>query len=197
METHTHLDGEIWKLAPDTEGRYEVSNLGRVRSLVVGCQHGTLPRKKPLLMSPYNNKTDGTGYLVVNLRVGGKVQCRCVSELILTAFVGPRPSPDHQAAHLDGKKLRNELDNLAWVTTKENASHRRLHGTQHERPMHVINGVESYQCSNCDEWLPRAGFHSNKSPSSRCGIQSWCRECSNAARMARKRKTHRTALLTL
>src|SRR5687767_15149188 len=114
---------------PDTEGRYEVSNVGRVRSLVAGCRHGSVPRKRPLAMTPFNNKPHRSGYWVVNLRVSGQVKCRCVSELVLTTFVGPRPSPIHDAAHLNGDRNVNRLSNLQWATKKENAAHKRLHGT--------------------------------------------------------------------
>ncbi len=124
----------MWKLIPDTEGRYEVSNFGRLRSLVVGCQHGSIPRRKPLVMTPFNNKPNGSGYWVVNLRVSGRVKCRCVSELVLTTFVGPRPSPTHDAAHTNGDKNVNRLSNLQWATKKENAGHKRLHGTHRARP---------------------------------------------------------------
>ena len=80
-------------------------------------------------MTPFNNKPGRSGYWVINLRVNGKVRCRCVSELVLTTFVGPRPSPTHDAAHLNGDRNVNRLDNLSWATKKENAAHKRLHGT--------------------------------------------------------------------
>ncbi|HEV2294458.1 MAG TPA: NUMOD4 domain-containing protein [Tepidisphaeraceae bacterium] len=145
MDDDTQPGGEIWQVIPDTEGRYEVSDLGRVRSLVVGCQHGSIPRKQPLVMSPFNNKRGDSGYWVINLRVGGRVKCRCVSELVLTAFVGPRPSPMHDAAHVDGDRNVNRLDNLQWATKKQNAAHKRLHGTHRPRP-------------RCTSWAaPRGG----------------------------------------
>ena len=116
-------------MIPDTEGRYEVSNMGRVRSLMAGCRHGSVPRGRPLVMRAYNNKPHRSGYWCVNLRVSGRVKCRCVSELVLTTFVGPRPSPVHDAAHVNGNRDINGLENLVWATKKENAAHKRLHGT--------------------------------------------------------------------
>ena len=134
MDDETQPDGEVWRPVPDAEGRYEVSDLGRVRSLVVGCRHGSIPRPKPLVMAPFNNKPGRSGYWVVNLRVGGRVRCRCVSELVLTAFVGPRPSSLYDAAHANGDRHDNRLGNLLWATKKENAAHKRLHGTDRPRP---------------------------------------------------------------
>lgn len=59
--------------------------------------------------------------------------------LVLEAFVGPRPSPTHQAAHRDGNKLNNRLDNLYWATPKENgADNARLRvGPRGERHPHA------------------------------------------------------------
>ncbi len=49
---------------------------------------------------------------------------------MLSAFVGPRPSPAHQAAHLDDDKSNNALSNLAWATPLENMAQRAANGRQ-------------------------------------------------------------------
>jgi plasmid maintenance system antidote protein VapI len=71
-------------------------------------------------------------YLAVNLYVGGtgkhKFKQECVHTLILNTFVGPMPEGYH-CAHLDGSRDNNNLDNLRWVTVKENMSHKKIHGT--------------------------------------------------------------------
>lgn len=77
-----------------------------------------------------------TGYRSVNLRIGkGRSINRYVHELVLYAFVGPRPSPDHEALHGNGDRADNRLDNLRWGTVLENAADRELHG-------HVLRGAE-------------------------------------------------------
>lgn len=48
---------------------------------------------------------------------------------MLEAFVGPPPSPIHQAAHNDGNPHNDILSNLRWATPKENCADRVLHGT--------------------------------------------------------------------
>jgi hypothetical protein len=151
---NTEIDGEVWKPIPDTEGRYEVSNIGRVRSLVAGYKHGSVPRRTP----PFNNKPDRSGYWVINLRVNGRVKCRCVSELVLTAFVGPRPSPIHDAAHVNGDKSINWLSNLQWATKKENAAHKRLHRT-HRSGSARRRRRREVSVREVDEWLPPSGFY--------------------------------------
>ncbi len=77
-------------------------------------------------------KSKKTGYLAVNLYVGGtgkhKFKQEHIHTLVLETFVGPMPKGYH-GAHLDGSRDNNNLDNLRWVTPKENMSHKKLHGT--------------------------------------------------------------------
>jgi len=106
---------EIWLPVLGFEAFYQVSSLGRVRSL----RHNKV-------MSP----AAGTGgYYGVTLRGGPKPVLRKVHRLVLEAFDRPRPD-GLQAAHLDGNPKNNKRSNLAWVTAKENSSHKRLHGTE-------------------------------------------------------------------
>lgn len=80
------------------------------------------------LLTPKENYR---GYLRVVLRKEGQSFNRFVHVLVLETFNGPRPA-GHQAAHLNGKPDDNRIENLAWVTPKENNSHKKLHGT-HQR----------------------------------------------------------------
>jgi hypothetical protein len=130
--------------------------------------------------------------VLFNLRVRGRYHCRQLGSLVLQAHVGPPPTPSHQAAHLDGDPRHNCLENLAWATPSENAQHKMLHGTQPLREKRWLNGEDHYRCTRCDTWLPRPGFHRNKSPCSRCGITSWCRRCSNSKRSELRRRRNLT-----
>jgi HNH endonuclease/NUMOD4 motif len=100
---------EIWKPVFGCDA-YEVSDIGNVRRVRNGRT-----------VKPYVGRW---GYLYVHL-VGHH---RRINRLVLESFVGAAPSPKHVAAHLDGTNTNNRLTNLAWVTAKENAEHRRLHG---------------------------------------------------------------------
>jgi hypothetical protein len=64
-------------------------------------------------MSPYDN---GHRYFAINLKLSNGYECHGIGELVLRAFVGPRPSPTHQAAHGNGRRHDNRLENLRWAT---------------------------------------------------------------------------------
>lgn len=117
-----NLPGEIWKPAVGYEGRYEVSNMGRFWSV----------RAKVFPKAQVTEK----GYLRVGIISDDGHQCsKSIHSMVLTAFVGPRPN-GLQTAHLDGNPSNNRLSNLAWVTPKENCSHKKLHGTHRTGAAH-------------------------------------------------------------
>lgn len=67
------------------------------------------------------------GYIMVSLGLPKKN--RPIHQLVLEAFVGPRP-PGQQGRHLDGNTANNRLTNLDWGTPKKNSQDRITHGTQ-------------------------------------------------------------------
>lgn len=103
-------EGEMWKEVEGYRGRYEVSNLGRVRS---NC--GT---RKVLKV-----KCTGTSiYPKVCLSVNRRARTVSVHRLVAIAFI---PNPDNlpQVNHIDGIKDNNLVENLEWVTAQENMQH--------------------------------------------------------------------------
>jgi hypothetical protein len=64
----------------------------------------------------------------VSLSKECKISTPCIHVLVLTAFVGPRPTGLH-ACHNNGNSLDNHLTNLRWDTVRENALDRIRHGT--------------------------------------------------------------------
>lgn len=75
-----------------------------------------------------DRKGRSTGYRSVCLSRDGLRRNFYVHELVLVAFVGPRPSPDHEVLHGNGVRDDNRLENLRWGTVQENADDRRRHG---------------------------------------------------------------------
>jgi HNH endonuclease len=80
----------------------------------------------PYPMKPWR---DPQGYFHVTLDIGNKRRQRiAVHVTVALAFLGPRP-PGMVVAHLDGDNSNNRLENLVYVTQRENIEHKWLHGT--------------------------------------------------------------------
>lgn len=108
---------EQWRPVPGYEGRYEVSDYGRVRSLLRGA-----PRV--LRTDP-----DRNGYLRVRpADVTGRKRATMVHRLVLNAFVGPCPD-GQEGRHLNGNNQDNRLTNLAYATHSVNILDKLAHGT--------------------------------------------------------------------
>jgi hypothetical protein len=118
---------EQWKPVVGFEGLYEVSDHGRVRSLdrIVSRPTGTYFRAGRLMRISRQK----TGYLGLRLCKNGKSVLILVHHLVLSAFVGPRPTRA-DGCHNDGCKENNRLSNLRWDTRKGNFADKRKHGTQ-------------------------------------------------------------------
>ncbi|WP_419776144.1 NUMOD4 motif-containing HNH endonuclease [Mixta mediterraneensis] len=118
---------EIWKPVPGYEGRYEVSNLGRVRSLphrVRFVAHG----KETTRLSPGRALRPGRSGLYGHVTVApGKGNSRPVHQLVAKAFIGPRPA-NMDVAHADGDGANNKVENLRYTTRSQNNGDRVLQG---------------------------------------------------------------------
>jgi len=114
---------EVWKPIPGWEDRYEVSNIGNVRSIVFVRNRKVYPRETPIPVTQHLLR----GYPRVYLCKLGIKMAYFVHRLVLEAFVGPSNGLD--GAHLDGNPSNSNLTNLVWATRSENCRHKELHGT--------------------------------------------------------------------
>lgn len=131
---------EVWKPVVGFEGLYEVSDLGRVRSLDrirEGRNHfGPFKFKRPgAMLKP---RVDRDGYIRVVLNNYGP-QDRFVHHLVLEAFGFPRPE-GLQTRHLNGSRKDNRLLNLAWGDGFEQCADKKRHGTL-PLPKGELNGA--------------------------------------------------------
>lgn len=126
---------ERWLWVPGFEGKYSVSDFGRICSFFdKHCKRRSTPQK---FLTFYITRTRprGRGYYFVKLsngRIkGGRTKhvCASVHVLVLQAFVGPRP-PGQQGCHNDGNPKNNLLTNLRWDTPSGNYSDRKKHRKQ-------------------------------------------------------------------
>ena len=105
---------EIWKDIKGFEGMYQVSNLGRVRSVDRFDSIGRLQKGNIKAI-----RDNGKGYKTVNLHKDNKdKKCR-VHRLVATAFI-ENPDNKPEVHHIDSDRSNNKLENLQWVTSKEN-----------------------------------------------------------------------------
>lgn len=127
--------GEQWKdiviesngVLYNFEGKYEVSNMGRVRSL---NYRGT--GEVRLL----KQGKDKGGYFRVSLYKNGKTKAFLVHRLVATAFIPNNDIDKTEVNHIDENKQNNCVTNLEWVTSKDNINH----GTRNKRASKSMKG---------------------------------------------------------
>lgn len=134
---------EIWKPVVGYEAFYEVSSLGRVRSLprttTYMTTRGRVTRTRPARMRALQRV--GPYYTVVLRAENGKSKGRTVHSLVCEAWHGPAPV-GRQVSHLNGNGRDNRPENLRWETPKENTGRKKDHGTQaygEDHPNAVLN----------------------------------------------------------
>lgn len=126
---------EVWKDIPGYEGRYQVSDIGRARSLtrMVRCADGmrmlTGRILKPII--------DPAGYPYVSL---GRKNPYRMHTLVLLAFVG-KPHKGHVACHKNGNKRDNRPINLRWGTVQENNRDMVVQGIEPKRRLRISAGL--------------------------------------------------------
>ena len=129
--------GEIWKDIEGFEGLYQISNLGRVYSFGrdKSMPNGGVHHIKSGFMAP---TTTSDGYLIVRLSDNkGNRPTKRINRLVAEAFI-PNPDNKPEVNHKDEVKVNNYVDNLAWVTRKENMNwnnlEKRCHTTLENSP---------------------------------------------------------------
>lgn len=156
---------EIWKEVKGYEGIYEVSNLGKIKSLerVIVCKNGTTRTVKSKILHP---KKSNSGYLEVNLIN----KMKYVHRLVATAFI-PNIENKPTVNHKDENKTNNKATNLEWMTDYENVNYgtgkqRRVEKYRKKVFQYTMDGkfVREWDCSvSCAE----SGF-------SPCNIRRCC-----------------------
>jgi len=104
---------EVWKDIEGYEGLYEVSNLGRVKSLSRIDSLGRKYKEKMLRQS------NSRGYLHTSLSKDNNSKSYQTHRLVALTFI-PNPENKPQVNHMDENKTNNRVDNLNWMTSKEN-----------------------------------------------------------------------------
>lgn len=114
---------EQWKSVKDYEGYYEVSTDGRVRSMnrvtPTGLRHNTTMVKKGKILKLALKRN---GYLAFTATIESKAQTKSVHRVLAEAFI-PNPENKPETNHINAIRTDNRVENLEWVTHKENMEH--------------------------------------------------------------------------
>lgn len=129
------MEGEVWKDIIGYEGKYQVSNFGKVKSLKTNKIKNGYP----------NNK----GYLLVSLSKSNKYNSFTIHSLVAVAFLGHKPDGTCKIVvdHIDNNKLNNNVNNLQLISQRENASKDKINGTSKYVGVSWNNNHKKWFCS--------------------------------------------------
>lgn len=121
------IEKEIWKDIPGYLGYYQISSLGRVKSLERTIQYspskkypnGRTVVLKSKIMTPC---TDGKGYKFVQLFINNKFRSKKIHRLVAECFIS-NPNNLPQVNHKDENKQNNAIDNLEWCSLIYNVNY--------------------------------------------------------------------------
>lgn len=148
METNNQQ--EQWKAIPGTEGRYEVSSTGKVRTLRRRPQQLTLTRH-------------ASGYMYAMIEINGKRYKRRVHRLVAEAFL-PNCNNMAEVNHKDGNKENNDVNNLEWLDRSGNMRHayssglKQPHRWSEDERQRIGAKVHAYQQSRANASTPAPHF---------------------------------------
>lgn len=115
--TDVKLRHEEWRPLVGYEEYYDISNIGRIRSLrISGRQKRRVPRILKLKIDPRS------GYWIVNLQRDFVKKGHFVHCLVALTFIGPRPE-GKWVNHIDTDRANPRADNLEYITPSENAQY--------------------------------------------------------------------------
>lgn len=119
---------EIWKTIDKTNGNYEISSHGRIKSNITGR-----------VLKTYVNSA---GYVIATFPIGGVKKRRQVHRLVADAFI-PNIAGKPFINHIDANRTNNCVENLEWCTGSENALHSLKLGRSKRHPHHEKAVVRS------------------------------------------------------
>jgi hypothetical protein len=128
---------EIWKDVPSFTGILQVSNLGRIKRLAK--YRNTKSNGKAYMPDKILKQSISTyGYYKICISIDNNRHDLLAHRLIAEAFI-PNPDVKHQINHINGIKTDNSIDNLEWVSCKENIKHAHITGLSAMQPRGAEN----------------------------------------------------------
>ena len=132
------MDNEIWRYIPEYEALYQVSNIGRIKSL-----------HKQVSEKVLNNQLSN-GYLTVGLSKNGKTKYFKVHRLVALAFI-PNPDNKRDIDHIDLNKINNNVNNLRWSSRSENNINKKAYSNTGKKFIYKKRNSFKVQFKNISE----------------------------------------------
>lgn len=112
---------EVWVDVMGYDGKYQVSDLGRIRS----CKRSKSKKKWPYIIRKLKSTGGNYPYLQIELWKNNTRKFFLVGRIVAMHFVeAPGNFDDYEVNHEDRNRFNNRADNLTWMTKLENAAHR-------------------------------------------------------------------------
>jgi hypothetical protein len=145
---------EIWKVIPEFNGKYSVSNLGVVRRnehKVYSKKRGDFIQSSKLMATNDN----GRGYKQLMIQIGKKRFVRYIHRVVAELFI-PNPENLAEVNHIDYDRSNNNASNLEWVTKQENMNHSSFSNSK-KRNNYGYTGVKRND-SICEKYTSRIRY---------------------------------------
>lgn len=135
------IEGEEWRPIPLYEDRYFISNFGRIKSFYSIIENGVYIQKERLR----KNVMHHNGYWVIGLNKDGKQTYKEIHRILALVFI-PNPDDKEEVNHINHIRSDNRIENLEWVSIRENVSH----GSKFKETYSKYIGVHPY--NNTSKW---------------------------------------------